>query len=114
MEQKVCTEFRKYKVDVDIPFVLYEALLNNPTLGEEMVKERIEKAVYDALHKTYSNPKILPASVRKYLEAKHGVPVMDKKDKIKEQAAEEMQEEPDPAETSPAEDNNSDNNHGGW
>lgn len=96
MEQnrKINTEVRKLKLEIDVPYVYYEALISNPILGDTVIMDKIKKNVLNTLHKSYHNPRVLPDAIRKYLEAKHGIPVMpDKKEPQVEKAAYDEVEE---------------------
>lgn len=116
MEQNkyINTETRKIKLEIEIPFVYHEALLNNPMMDKTAIMEKAEKAASDAIAKAYNNPRVLPDAVKKYLEAKYGVPPVDvsvkkraaaKKQPANENAdstqAEDLQEETAPADNNP-------------
>lgn len=79
--RKINTEVRKLKIEIEIPYVYYEALIGNPIFSDTEIMNKIKKNVLNTLHKSYHNPRVLPDAIRKYLEAKYGVPVMpDKKE----------------------------------
>ena len=78
MSNKINTETRKVKLEIEIPYVYYEALIANPSMKDNLILQKINKSVYDTLSKAYHNSRILPTAVKQYLEDKYGKPVMVK------------------------------------
>lgn len=76
MDNKINTETRKLKLEIEIPYVYYEALIANPSMKNNLILQKINKAAFDTLTKAYNNPRVLPAAVKQYLEDKYGTPVM--------------------------------------
>ena len=106
MEQnkKTPAETRKFKIEVDIPYVYHEALVNNPLVGEDMIREKAQKAVLELFTRMYNNPRVVAEPLKRYLEAKLGAPDIGKKKKGKqtEEVAAAEEEEPLQEETEPA------------
>lgn len=82
MSNKINTETRKLKLEIEIPYIYYEALIANPSLEEDMMMQKVKKSVFDTLSKAYHNPRILPAPVKKYLEDKYGKPIFTEEKKV--------------------------------
>lgn len=113
MEQnkKTPAESRKFKVEIDIPYVYHEALVNNPLIGEEKMREKTQEVVLELFSKMYNNPRVVAEPLRRYLEAKLGAPATGKKKrKQTEETPADEQEEPMQEKTPPAEEEN----NGSW
>lgn len=106
MMSKKNTSGNKIKIEVEIPKVYYEGLFANPSVDTDLVMEKIDQAILDALSKSYKNQRILPAAVRTYLEAKYGVP--NAPQEIDKQTVQVVNED----EESPEEDNIAAENRG--
>ena len=113
MEQnkKTPAESRKFRVEIDIPYLYHEALVNNPLVGEEMMRDKAQKAVMELFTRMYNNPRVVAEPLKRYLEAKLGAPTASKKKrKQTEETPADEQEEPLQEETTPAEEGN----NGSW
>lgn len=106
MEQnkKTTAESRKFRVEIDIPYVYHEALVNNPLVGEDKMREKAQKVVLELFSKMYNNPRVVAAPLKKYLEAKLGVPDIGEKKKGK-QTEETLDDEPLQEQAAPVEEN---------
>lgn len=93
MENKINTETRKLKLEIEIPYVYYEALIANPSMKNNLILQKINKSAFDTLTKAYNNPRVLPAAVKQYLEDKYGTPVMSSIKQEKTQAVQGKQKE---------------------
>lgn len=76
MDNKINTETRKLKLEIEIPYIYYEALIANPSMKNNLILQKINKSAFDTLTKAYNNPRVLPAAVKQYLEDKYGKPVI--------------------------------------
>lgn len=105
MEQnkKTPVEMRKFKVEIDIPYVYYEALVNNPLVGEEMMRDKAQKVVTELFSKMYNNPRVVAEPLKRYLEAKLGAPNTGRK--RRKQTEEPTAAAPVQEETIPVEEN---------
>ena len=77
MEQnkKVNTEQRRVKIEIEIPMIYHEALFNNPMIDDDKLQQRIRTELVNVIGRMYHNRRILPDAVRRYFEAKYGIPV---------------------------------------
>ncbi len=73
-------ETRKFKIEIEIPCVYYEALIANPSLESSIIIQEINASAIRTLDRIYNNKKVLPTALRKYLEARYGIPYVKKTD----------------------------------
>lgn len=71
MENK---ETKKVKLEVEIPSVIYMALIENKMRDQNEIMERVRQGVVEVFYKMYSNPSFVPVPLKQYFEANYGEP----------------------------------------
>ena len=67
-------ETKRIKLEVEIPTVIYMALLENKMRDQEDILERARKGTVAAFYAMYRNPSLVPVPLRQYFEANYGAP----------------------------------------
>lgn len=67
-------ETRKIKLEVEIPAVIYMALLENKMRDQEDILERAKRGTVEAFYAMYRNPSLVPVPLKQYFEANYGAP----------------------------------------
>ncbi len=67
-------ETKKVKLEVEIPSVIYMALLENKMRNQEEIMERARRSVVEAFYGMYRNPVLVPVPLKQYFEANYGAP----------------------------------------
>lgn len=91
-------ETKRIKLEVEIPTVIYMALLENKMRDQEDILERARKGTVAAFYAMYRNPSLVPVPLRQYFEANYGAPP--------ELPAQKKKGKKKPEETQPADDQN--------
>ncbi len=89
-------ETKKIKLEVEIPAVIYMALLENKMRDQENILERARKGAVAAFYAMYRNPSLVPVPLKQYFEANYGAPpeLPGQKKKSKKKAEEAQPTEP--------------------
>lgn len=68
------TETKKIKLEVEIPSVIYTALIGNKMRNPDEIMERVRQGVVEVFYKMYNNPSLVPIPLKQYFEANYGEP----------------------------------------
>ncbi len=67
-------ETKKIKLEVEIPSVIYTALIGNKMRNQDEIMERVRQGVVEVFYKMYNNPSLVPIPLKQYFEANYGKP----------------------------------------
>ena len=68
------TETKKIKLEVEIPSVIYAALIENKMRNQDEIMERVRLGVVELFYKMYNNQTLVPVPLKQYFEANYGEP----------------------------------------
>lgn len=68
------TDKKKIKLEVEIPTVIYMALLENKMRNQDEILEQARQGVVETFYNMYRNPSLVPVPLKQYFEANFGTP----------------------------------------